>query len=86
MSKKWHLTDRTKMLLKLELAITLPAVALMAFNIWNLKHIQRDQAIEAAIQRDFNYILKIAEKKALAKLPIWLSLSVDSIRNRKMAR
>ncbi|MGB9435783.1 MAG: HAMP domain-containing sensor histidine kinase [Candidatus Acidiferrum sp.] len=67
MSKKWHLTDRTKMLLKLELAITLPAVALMAFNIWNLKHIQRDQAIEAAIQRDFNYILKIAEKKSFSK-------------------
>jgi signal transduction histidine kinase len=67
MSKKWHLTDRTKMLLKLELAITLPAVALMAFNIWNLKHIQRDQAIEAAFQRDFNYTLKIAEKKSFSK-------------------
>jgi signal transduction histidine kinase len=67
MSKKWHLTDRTKMLLKLELALTLPALALMAFNIWNLKHIQRNQAIEAAIQRDFSYILKIAEKKTLIK-------------------
>jgi signal transduction histidine kinase len=68
MSKKWHLTDRTKMLLKLELAITLPAVALMAFNIWNLKHIQRDQYIEAAIQRDFRYVLKIAEKKTWIKV------------------
>ena len=35
----------------------------MAFSIWNLKHIQRDKAIEAAIQRDFTYVLKIAEKK-----------------------
>jgi len=67
MSKKWRLTDRTKTLLTLELAIVLPAAALMAFSIWNLKHIQRDQAIEAAIQRDFPYLLKIAEKKSWEK-------------------
>ena len=67
MFRKWRLTDRTRMLLKLELAITIPAAALMAFSIWNLKHIQRDQYIEAAIQRDFSYVLKIAEKKSLIK-------------------
>jgi signal transduction histidine kinase len=64
MSKKWRLTERTRTLLTLELAIVLPAVALMAFSIWNLKHIQRDKAIEAAIARDFSYVLKIAEKKS----------------------
>jgi signal transduction histidine kinase len=64
MSKKWRLTERTRTLLTLELAIVLPAAALMAFSIWNLKHIQRDKAIEAAIQRDFSYVLKIAEKKS----------------------
>src|SRR5271157_1768468 len=64
MSKKWRLTDRTRTLLTLELAIVLPAAALMGFSIWNLKHIQRDKAIEAAIQRDFTYVLKIAEKKS----------------------
>jgi len=64
MSKKWRLTERTKMLLKLELAITIPALALMAFSIWNLKHIQRSQQIEAAIQRDFQDVLKIGEKKS----------------------
>jgi signal transduction histidine kinase len=64
MSKKWRLTDRTRTLLTLELAIVLPAAALMCFSIWNLKHIQRDKAIEAAIQRDFIYVLKIAEKKS----------------------
>jgi signal transduction histidine kinase len=64
MSKKWRLTDRTRTLLTLELAIVLPAAALMAFSVWNLKHIQRDRAIEAAIQRDFSYVLKIAEKKS----------------------
>jgi signal transduction histidine kinase len=52
------------MLLKLELAISLPALALMGFSIWNLKHIQRDKAIEAAIQRDFQYVLQIADKKS----------------------
>ncbi|HMD44144.1 MAG TPA: HAMP domain-containing sensor histidine kinase [Candidatus Acidoferrum sp.] len=64
MAKKWRLTERTRTLLTLELAIILPAAALMAFSIWNLKHIQRDKAIEAAIARDFTYVLKIAEKKS----------------------
>src|SRR5712664_3901482 len=64
MSKKWRLTERTRTLLTLELAIVLPAAALMAFSIYNLKHIQRDKSIEAAIQRDFGYVLKIAEKKS----------------------
>ncbi|HEU0049508.1 MAG TPA: hypothetical protein VFQ43_18115, partial [Nitrososphaera sp.] len=67
MSKKWRLTDRTRTLLTVELAIVLPATALMGFSIWNLKHIQRDKAIEAAIQRDFSYVLKIAEKKSWEK-------------------
>jgi signal transduction histidine kinase len=64
MSRKWRLTNRTRTLLTLELAIVLPAAALMGFSIWNLKHIQRDKAIEAAIQRDFSYVLKIAERKS----------------------
>jgi signal transduction histidine kinase len=64
MSKKWRLTDRTRTLLMLELAIVLPAAALMAFSTWNLKHIQRDKFIEAAIQRDFTSVLKIAQKKS----------------------
>ena len=63
MSKKWRLTDRTRTLLTLELAIVLPAAALMGFSIWNLKHLQRSEAVEAAIQRDFSHVLKIAEKK-----------------------
>src|SRR3974390_3289215 len=67
MSKKWRLTDRTRPLLLMELAITLPALALIGFSIWNLKHIQRDKAIEAAIQRDFQYVLKGVEHKAWDK-------------------
>jgi len=64
MSKKWRLTERTKTLLTLELAIVLPAAALMGFSIWNLKHIQRDKSVEAAIQRDFQHVLKITERKS----------------------
>jgi signal transduction histidine kinase len=65
---KWRLTDRTKMLLKLELAITLPAVALMAFGIWNLKNLQRDKAIEATFKQNFQHILMIAEDKSWDKV------------------
>src|SRR5229473_6348101 len=67
MLKKWRLTDRTRTLLTLELAIVLPAAALMGFSIVNLKNIQRNKAIEAAIQRDFIHVLKIAEKKSWQK-------------------
>jgi signal transduction histidine kinase len=67
MFKKWRLTDRTRTLLTLEIAIVLPAAALMGFSIWNLKHLQRSEAVEAAIQRDFSHVLKIAEKKTWHK-------------------
>jgi signal transduction histidine kinase len=59
--RRWN--ERTRMLLTLELAIVLPATALIAYNIWHLRSIQRDRAVEAAIQRDFSHVLKIAEKR-----------------------
>jgi signal transduction histidine kinase len=65
--RKRRRTDRTRLLLTLELAIILPAASLMAFSIWNLRHIQRDKEIEAAIQRDFSYVLKFAEKTTWRK-------------------
>ncbi len=67
MSKKWQLNHRTRTLLTLELAIVLPAAALMAFSVWNLKHIQRNQLVEAAMQRDFNEVLRYAQKKSWEK-------------------
>jgi signal transduction histidine kinase len=67
MPKKWRLTDRTRTLLTLELAIILPAAALMAFSIYNLKHIQRSEAVEAVMQRELSHVLKIAEKKSWEK-------------------
>jgi len=65
MFRKWRLTGRTRTLLTLELAIVLPAAALMGFSIWNLKHLQHSGGFEAAIQRELSHVLKIAEKKTL---------------------
>src|SRR5215470_4766873 len=64
---KKRISDRTRMLLTLELAIILPAASLMAFSVWNLHKIQRDKQIEAAIQRDFSSVLRIAEKQIVHK-------------------
>lgn len=67
MPKKWRLTDRTRTLLTLELAIVLPAAALMAFSIYNLKHMQHSEAVEAVMQREFNNVLGYAQKKSWEK-------------------
>jgi signal transduction histidine kinase len=67
MALKWKLTERTRTLLKLELAIVLPAAALMGFSIWNLKHIQRSEAVEAAFERDFAHVLHVADIKSWRK-------------------
>jgi signal transduction histidine kinase len=64
---KKRISDRTRLLLTLELAIILPAASLMAFSVWNLQRIERNKAIEAAIQRDFTYVLKFAERKVWHK-------------------
>jgi signal transduction histidine kinase len=61
MSKRWRWDGRTRMLLTLELVV-LPAAALIGYSVWSLNSIQRDKSVEAAIQRDFSEVLKIAEK------------------------
>ena len=63
LKKRRRWSERTRMLLTLELAIVLPAAALIVASVFNLRQIQRDRAVEAAIQRDFLHVLKIAEKK-----------------------
>ncbi len=55
-------------LLLLELAVVLPAVALIAFSIVHLKSIQRDGAVEAAFQRDFQRMLAVSEKQMDARM------------------
>ncbi len=59
--RKW--SERTRMLVLMELAIVLPAAALIGFSLWNLHSIGREKAVDAAIQRDFSYVLKMAEKR-----------------------
>ena len=45
------------------LAIMLPAAALIVFGVYYLRNIQQDKAIEAVIQRDYQQVLAIAEKR-----------------------
>ena len=60
--KKPFWNARTRMLLTLEL-VALPAAALVIFSVLHLKSIQRDRAVEAAFQRDFQQMLAISDKR-----------------------
>ena len=62
MKKHWHWNERTRLVVTLELAVVLPAAALIIFSALRLKSIQRDRNVEAAIQRDFYQVLAISEK------------------------
>ena len=59
--RRWN--ERTRLILTLELAVVLPAAALVILSAWHLMHIQRDRAVEAAIHRDFSQMLAISEKE-----------------------
>jgi signal transduction histidine kinase len=61
--KKFWRTSNLRLLLILELAVMLPALALIAVNFYHLRSIQREKGIEAAIHRDFQYMLGISEMK-----------------------
>ena len=50
-------------MLTLELAVVLPAAALVILSAVHLTAIQRDRGVEAAFQRDFNQVLAISEKE-----------------------
>jgi signal transduction histidine kinase len=63
MKKRWHWNERTRLVLTLELAVVLPAAVLIIVSVVHLKSIQRDRAVEAAIQRDFYQVLAISEKQ-----------------------
>src|SRR5437868_3019980 len=59
--KKPFWNPRTRLLLSLGLVV-LPAAALIVFSALHLKSIQRDRAVEAAFQRDFQQMLVISDK------------------------
>ena len=55
--------DRTRLILGLELAVVLPAAALVILSALHLMSVQRDRGVEAAIQRDFTQVLQVSEKQ-----------------------
>jgi len=59
----WQWNERTRLMLTLELAVVLPAAALVVLSALHLNTIQRDRGVEAAFQRDFNQVLLISEKQ-----------------------
>jgi signal transduction histidine kinase len=67
MKKRWNWNERTRLLLMMELAVVLPAAALIFFSFLHLKSIQRDRVVDAAIQRDFYQVLAISERQMNAK-------------------
>lgn len=58
--RRW--TERTR-ILALMLLVMVPATALIVVSVIHLRSIQRDHAVEAAIQRDYQQVLAIAEKR-----------------------
>jgi signal transduction histidine kinase len=63
MKSKRRGNERTRLMLTLELAVVLPAAALVLLSALHLNEIQRDRGVEAAFQRDFNQVLAISEKQ-----------------------
>ncbi|MGZ4838803.1 MAG: hypothetical protein ACXVZR_09660, partial [Terriglobales bacterium] len=61
MANRSH-SERTRLLIMLGFVV-FPAAALIGFSVLHLRSIQRDRAIEAAIQRDFQHMMAITEKR-----------------------
>jgi signal transduction histidine kinase len=59
-------SERTRLLITLAFVV-FPAAALIGFSVLHLRSIQRDRAIEAAIQRDFQHMMAITEKRMAKK-------------------
>jgi signal transduction histidine kinase len=74
----WRGNKKIRLMLTLELAVMLPAAALIYLNFHQLKDIRRDKVLEAAIHRDFGQMLAIAEKQISHKT----TTMADAIRGR----
>jgi len=59
-------SERVRLLMTLAFVVV-PAAALIVFSVLHLRSIQRDKAIEAAIQRDFQHMMMITEKRMAHK-------------------
>jgi signal transduction histidine kinase len=60
--RRWF--ERSRMLLVM-LAVLLPAAALIVVSVYHLRELQREKAIEAVIQREYQQVLTIAEKRII---------------------
>ena len=58
--RRW--SERPRMVV-LMLAVVLPAAALIFLSAQHLRSIQREKGVEAVIQRDYQHVLAIAEKR-----------------------
>jgi signal transduction histidine kinase len=65
---RWASDRRVRLLLTLQLAVVLPAAALIYLNFYHLKSVERDKVLEAAIHRDFQLMLAIAENQINHKI------------------
>lgn len=63
----WGGINRFRLMLTLGLAVLLPAAALIYINFSQLRSFERDKFLQAAIHRDFQQALAIAEKKMSKK-------------------
>jgi signal transduction histidine kinase len=59
----WSRGNRFRLLLTFELAIVLPALALIYVNFDHVKSIKRGKKVEGLIHRDFQYVLGASEKR-----------------------
>jgi len=59
-------SERMRLLITLGFVV-FPAAALIGFSVLHLRSIQRDKDIEAAIQRDFQHMMAITEKRMARK-------------------
>jgi signal transduction histidine kinase len=66
--RSWSGNKHFRLMLTLELAVMLPAAALIFVNFHHLEAIKRDKNVEATIHRDFQYVLAVSEKKIDQKM------------------
>jgi signal transduction histidine kinase len=64
----WSGNKRFRLMLTLELAVMLPAAALIYVNFHHVESIKRDKNVEATIHRDLLYMLAVSEKNINQKI------------------
>src|SRR5262249_62021842 len=66
--KFWSGDNRFRLMLTLELAVLLPAAALIYFNFHYIDSIKRKGKVETLIHSEFQYVLADSEKKINQKV------------------